>query len=1042
VENLLKKSDNAAGQYQNRGEISMAPQKSCVVREEFPYGIGCWPKHLGNHRARIFLHEEADAVRLHLPWRRRDPMAQNKDIVILDAATGRKIRNVVRVEINREYGDLLFQPDTVPGEYHVYYMPYAASEEPWNYSVTYDVPHSTADPAWLDRHGLVGQRLREPHWKAFPEAQVLEIQARTEFDSFYPMEVIATASETQELLTRHSEASCLFFPEDRTHPIRMRDDLPLRWIRRGPGAEFEGEARRGEFYVFQIGVFAARDDVEDVAVRFEDLCTARGDVLSSAAFRCVNLDGIDWLGRPLHKTFAVAKGKVRALWFGVQIPKDAAAGMYQGTLTLCPKGQEETAVPLRLTVGAEVLEDAGDNELWRHSRLRWLDSTIGLDDGVVAPYTPLEVDGPTVRCLGRAVRFADTGLPQSIRSADREILARPMAMVVETADGALSWEDAGTRIVKTSPGAVIREFQCTSGPLRMHCRAHMEFDGYINFRVTLTTEKPIKVKDIRLEIPIRRARATYMMGLGRKGGVRPRSWNWRWDIARADQMVWIGDVDAGVQCKLKWPEATWEIANLRASGLPKTWENNGQGGGTVTEEGDDTVLVRAYSGERTIQPGEELPFWFGLLITPVKPLDPAHWNQRYCHHTLPPTIHTPPPSVDEALACEATIINVHHGSKLNPNINYPFLAVDELSAYVKEAHEKGVKVKIYYTVRELSNRAAELWALRSLGDEVFSDGPGGGASWLHEHLESGYSAAWHQMLPDGEVDAAIRTSGLSRWHNYYLEGLAWLLRNVEIDGLYLDGIGYDREIMKRVRRIMDRERPGGLIDFHSGNEFHFGLSPANKYMEHFPYLSSLWFGEGYDYNESPDYWLVEVSGIPFGLYSEMLHGHGNPWRGMIYGMTARYYDGADPKHIWRVWDTFGIQDAKMISYWDASCPVRTDHKDVLVTTYCKEGRVLVALASWAREPVCCRLQIDWGATGLDRQKTTMYAPTIPGFQEATCFHPSDEIPVDPARGWLLILEEEGKEPLEGSISRTIREGRRFRQLRSAASAKDTSPRCT
>ena len=37
-----------------------------------------------------------------------------------------------------------------------------------------------------------------------------------------------------------------------------------------------------------------------------------------------------------------------------------------------------------------------------------------------------------------------------------------------------------------------------------------------------------------------------------------------------------------------------------------------------------------------------------------------------------------------------------------------------------------MKVKIYYTVRELTNRAPELWALRTLGDEVLADGPGGG----------------------------------------------------------------------------------------------------------------------------------------------------------------------------------------------------------------------------------------------------------------------------------------------------------------------------
>ena len=61
--------------------------------------------------------------------------------------------------------------------------------------------------------------------------------------------------------------------------------------------------------------------------------------------------------------------------------------------------------------------------------------------------------------------------------------------------------------------------------------------------------------------------------------------------------------------------------------------------------------------------------------------------------------------------------------------------------------------------------------------------------------------------------------------------------------------------------------------------------------------------------------------------------------------------------------------------------MRTDQSDVLATAYCKENKVLVALASWAREPVRCPLQIDWEAVGLDARKTTLHAPAIPEFQE-------------------------------------------------------------
>ena len=183
----------------------------------------------------------------------------------------------------------------------------------------------------------------------------------------------------------------------------------------------------------------------------------------------------------------------------------------------------------------------------------------------------------------------------------------------------------------------------------------------------------------------------------------------------------------------------------------------------------------------------------------VKPLDPDHWNQRYIHE------YNTVPDLDGVVADGASIINIHQGNDHNPYINYPFLTTERRAAYAAAAHEQDVKVKVYYTCRELSNFTREIFALRSLGHEVFIPSGGrAGDSWLREHLASDYAAAWHQPYANGEVDAAIVTQGLSRWHNYYLEGLGWLIRDVGIDGLYLDGIGYDREIMKRVLPVASR----------------------------------------------------------------------------------------------------------------------------------------------------------------------------------------------------------------------------------------------
>jgi hypothetical protein len=93
--------------------------------------------------------------------------------------------------------------------------------------------------------------------------------------------------------------------------------------------------------------------------------------------------------------------------------------------------------------------------------------------------------------------------------------------------------------------------------------------------------------------------------------------------------------------------------------------------------------------------------------------------------------------------------------------------------------------------------------------------------------------------------------------------------------LYLDDVAYDRQILKRMRKVMDAARPDCLIDLHSNT--YFSKGPAIQYAEFFPYIDKLWFGEGFQYDRMPpENWLVEVSGIPFVLMGDMLEGRGNP----------------------------------------------------------------------------------------------------------------------------------------------------------------------
>ena len=63
-----------------------------------------------------------------------------------------------------------------------------------------------------------------------------------------------------------------------------------------------------------------------------------------------------------------------------------------------------------------------------------------------------------------------------------------------------------------------------------------------------------------------------------------------------------------------------------------------------------------------------------------------------------------------------------------------------------------------------------------------------------------------------------------------------------------------------------------------------------------------------------------------------------------------------------------------------------------------------AAQAQAARPLGVHLNIDWRALGLDPNNTILRAPGIDFFQRAAEFSPQGEIPVDPGKGWLLVLE--------------------------------------
>ena len=250
-----------------------------------------WPESFGNHRAILEISEATDIVGLDLVWRRHDPGTSKKRFLIVSAATGDTISNIYRLEVNHERCRILLGPVINPGTYYFYYMPYEVQKNYGNYGKDYLKPEDAPSLEWKNKNQVgTGSKVT-----SFPQVKVTGIQSRSAFDSFYPMEVIPTVPEKKAFLTRF-KSDFLIFPEDRAFPIRMKDEIPLKWVEKGPSGKFSGEAFKNEYYAFQIGVFAVKKELENVKVEFSPLAGPNFKIPPSA-LTCFNTGGIGPYGQ-------------------------------------------------------------------------------------------------------------------------------------------------------------------------------------------------------------------------------------------------------------------------------------------------------------------------------------------------------------------------------------------------------------------------------------------------------------------------------------------------------------------------------------------------------------------------------------------------------------------------------------------------------------------------------------------------------------------------------------------------------------------------
>ena len=1100
-----------------------------------------WPgSTFGNHRAQLTL----DATKAEFAWARVEwrlpglPMEERRSMLLADAATGEPVRAMMVLSASWEACELVFEPTEGSRTYLLYFLPF--DNRPCQTGPASSCTSQYRDQPYHHNFRAKGFKakvrplLDQPNWReSLPRAIVSAFEARTSRDSFFPMEVAATTAETQIVhsYSVNSNRNLLVWVEDREHPIRMNDKLPLRWLARGVAnantSKHEGASQRGEFYAFQLGVHAPRQAIHVLPV-WTALDGPYGHTLGKWRLRSINTPNGS---AQATSGVRVPLGGVQAFWFGIEVPEDAQPGTYRGAIhlkelhpaaastssssALAEPGSSAAlsveSVAIALTVSHEMAVDHGDNDLWRHARLRWLDSDAG-SGAVVAGaasigahrarsdvWRPINMDASTLSLTAsgnRVVRLSRRGLPHSLSVGSVELLASRMLLKLFVGQGTeLRWQPSGPPNLQhdgsggvswTTVGSIPSSESAADGACKLlviTVTGTLHTDGMMQLGLTLSLpdsaapSSSCSLSDVHLVLPLKESATRLINGFGWKGATRPNEVSFRWDdpVDHAQRglncRVWLGGPDAGMQLNLQGVEQSQAASSshcgnddsgvLRCDDLTdaqfnvalgsQVWYNQNRGGASVkvqqaavsggrrfqsdasSASSEKVAMLTVYTGTLKVMSGSPVTLPARILLTPVRGAgEPrlADFATRYFHMQRYTTVD------DATSAAPGAWIILHQGNQLNPYINYPFLTINKLRDYVQEAHSKGAKVKLYYTVRELSASAAEFWALRSLGGEVIIPSKAeGGHAWLKEHVRSNYSASWHERLADGEVDVSVHTPAFTtRWDNYWLEGILWLVKHLDIDGIYLDGAPYERAVLRRLRAALEpltvnRKHPF-LLDLHAS----CAGNPHLPYTELYPFIDSIWYGEQCNYAAySPEQWLAEVSGVPFGLPGQVLGDNADQWQALVFGMTCRIYPDphrCNPRPLWAALDAYGLQSPRMLGWWDdgssTPCPVRVSAvhggsiNDVRASLFIgSTGTFAIAVANWASHDVSVSFAYDWqalarlGLSGASspNAKAKLVAVSIPGFQPSGAWR-ADEKPVVRGKrsrfneGWLLKLEVE------------------------------------
>ncbi len=429
------------------------------------------------------------------------------------------------------------------------------------------------------------------------------------------------------------------------------------------------------------------------------------------------LRGVDQHGKPFVGTVRLRAGRPWPIWVLLEVPM-TAQGEHAATVTVTCQNGDTRAIALTVAVSGEIDPHHSEDDAASLARFSWLNSTLGNEDTVTAPYHAIKTEGNRFSVLGREITLGSNGIPTALTTRfaginerllpqGEDILTGPVRLEAILADGQPLAMDCTCRVLpeQSSQTHVVWEAQGTGAHVQYTLRGQLDYTGWMHYDVTWSAiGAEVAVADIRLVFALKERYARWFSGVNYFTGDRPAEHRWAWQPEKHQDAFFCGGMNGGVVVRPVQEEYVRPFCNIYyrfgPTNQPKAWVNDGKGEFLLrgTEMGYHTGAI-------TLQADAKVHTNFDLGFTPFKLINPAeHYATRYFQE---PDNTSPDLWLKTADEIGASHIIVHHGKDIYPFINYPMFDAPAMGDLVAEAHRRGKKLKCYYTIRELTSRLPE-----------------------------------------------------------------------------------------------------------------------------------------------------------------------------------------------------------------------------------------------------------------------------------------------------------------------------------------------